>query len=77
MPTSSPTWPSDLVANSPEMTQLVINVVGQSDSDDVDERVRLADELREELLELDIDDVRRPQADVVAGAKGSALSGPS
>ena len=47
-------------------------VVGYSDSDHA-ERGELASRLRQELLTLDVDDVRSPDADPVPGAKGTAF----
>ena len=54
------------------MADVQLLVHGYANSDDR-ERSTLTSELREELLELDFDDVRHPDAPTVEHAKGSAL----
>jgi Effector Associated Constant Component 1 len=52
------------------MTEMLLTVVG---GDTEAERARLTDELREDLLELDVRDVRRPEGSPPQRAKGDAL----
>jgi Effector Associated Constant Component 1 len=55
------------------MPELLISVAGPPDSSDRRERIRLADELRDELLRINVGDVQHPRAKVAPGTKGTAI----